>query len=80
MNFLEKYIDNPFKDENLNEEEIHEYEKLRDMYYYLMAHGDINDTFTSWIKKNKNNIEEIKKQIHKKHNNFNSYLRKAHEQ
>lgn len=81
MKCFENYIDNPNKDANLDEEETDEYKLLRNMYYYLMAHGKIDDTFVSWINKNRNNLDAMvqqAKRVYRK-DRFHEYLKEAKE-
>lgn len=78
MQYTERYTSDPYKDENLSQEERQEYELLRNLYYFLMSHGDIDETFPSWIKNNKHNLDGIvdhAKKLLGREGKFQSYLR-----
>jgi len=78
MQISERYTSDPYKDENLSQEDTEEYELLRNLYYYLMAHGKLDETFPMWIKKNKNNLDAIIDQankIHRQPGKFEGYLK-----
>lgn len=78
MEISERYTSDPYKDANLDETEKEEYELLRNLYYFMMSHGEIEETFPMWIKKNKNNLDGIidrAKKLLGREGKFQSYLR-----
>lgn len=78
MEYSERYTTDPFKDENLSQEDTEEYELLRNLYYYLMVHGKVNETFAVWINKNKGNLDAVidqAKNMKGHEGKFHSYLK-----
>jgi hypothetical protein len=51
----EKYVDDPYKGD-LSDEEVREYNILKELYYLEVVKGKTNDVFTTWILKNKKRL------------------------